>query len=65
MKITSSDSTDWLSDAAQYFAGISVLALALFVSAWMGLWQEQTYQMYGKKWREALFYSVRVKFGLY
>lgn len=28
------------------------------LSAWLGLWQEQTYKRYGKQWREALFYSV-------
>lgn len=42
----------------QYAAGIGILSLALFLSAWLGLWQEQTYKMYGKRWREALFYCV-------
>ena len=55
---SSNDSADWLSDNAQYVAGIALLSVALFFSAWLGLWQEQTYKMYGKKWREALFYSV-------
>ncbi|KAL7425048.1 golgi uridine diphosphate-N-acetylglucosamine transporter [Cryptotrichosporon argae] len=43
-------------DTAQYAAGIALLAGALFLSAWLGIWQEQTYRLYGKKWREALFY---------
>lgn len=50
---------EWLSDTMQYSAGIGLLAAALVVSAWLGLWQEQTYRVYGKQWREALFYSVR------
>jgi UDP-xylose/UDP-N-acetylglucosamine transporter B4 len=49
---------EWLSDSAQYFAGIGLLSLALFLSAWLGLWQEETYKRYGKQWKEALFYSV-------
>jgi UDP-xylose/UDP-N-acetylglucosamine transporter B4 len=53
---------EWLSDTMQYTAGIGLLAAALVVSAWLGLWQEQTYRVYGKQWREALFYSVRQGF---
>ncbi|GFZ49994.1 hypothetical protein JCM24511_07747 [Saitozyma sp. JCM 24511] len=52
-----SSGDEWLSDTMQYTAGIGLLAAALVVSAWLGLWQEQTYRVYGKQWREALFYS--------
>jgi UDP-xylose/UDP-N-acetylglucosamine transporter B4 len=48
----------WLPENVQYAAGIGLLSLALFLSAWLGLWQEKTYKVYGKQWREALFYSV-------
>lgn len=51
-----------LSANLQYFAGIGLLAAALVLSAWLGLWQEQTYKRYGKQWREALFYSVSRSF---
>lgn len=44
--------------AATYFAGIGLLTAALFVSAVMGLYQEQTYGVYGKQhWQEGLFYN--------
>lgn len=49
---------DLLPDNVQYALGIGLLSLALFLSAWLGLWQEKTYKMYGNKWREALFYCV-------
>jgi len=51
----------WLPEHLQYYAGIAVLSVALFLSAWLGLWQEQTYAAYGKKWREALFYCVSLR----
>ncbi|OCF34293.1 hypothetical protein I317_04187 [Kwoniella heveanensis CBS 569] len=41
----------------EYLAGIALLALALFLSALLGLWQEQTYRLYGRQWKEALFYG--------
>ena len=49
---------EWLSDSAQYFAGVALLSTALFLGAWLGLWQEETYRRYGKQWREGLFYCV-------
>jgi len=49
---------EYLSENVQYVAGIALLSLALFLSAWLGLWQEETYKRYGKKWKEALFYTV-------
>lgn len=51
-------STDVLSDALQYVLGIALLGAALVVSAFMGLWQEGTYKVYGAEWREGLFYTV-------
>ncbi|WVQ95982.1 hypothetical protein IAU59_003081 [Kwoniella sp. CBS 9459] len=41
----------------EYIAGVALLALALFLSALLGLWQEQTYKVYGRQWKEALFYG--------
>lgn len=61
-KVSTQESSTWVPDAMQYPAGILLLALALFLSAWLGLWQEQTYKQYGKKWREALFYCVSLCF---
>jgi UDP-xylose/UDP-N-acetylglucosamine transporter B4 len=49
---------EYLSESVQYVAGIGLLSLALFLSAWLGLWQESTYRQYGNQWREALFYNV-------
>ncbi|KAJ9112451.1 hypothetical protein QFC20_002239 [Naganishia adeliensis] len=49
--------TAGLSDGAQYALGIAVLAVALVVSSFMGLWQEGTYKRYGAVWQEGLFYS--------
>ncbi|ORY34799.1 UAA transporter family-domain-containing protein [Naematelia encephala] len=55
--VTATSSEEWLSESAQFVSGIALLSIALFMSAWLGLWQEQTYKKYGKQWREALFYS--------
>ena len=55
---TSATTSIWAVDNLQYFAGIGLLSFALFLSAWLGLVQEKTYELYGKQWREALFYSV-------
>ena len=55
---TSATTSIWAVDNLQYFAGIGLLSFALFLSAWLGLVQEKTYEVYGKQWREALFYSV-------
>lgn len=41
--------------------GIAMLTFALFLSARMGIYQEQIYSKYGKHPREALFYSVRIR----
>lgn len=51
-------STDYMSENVQYIAGISILGLALFMSSCLGIIQEATYEQYGKKWREGLFYTV-------
>lgn len=52
--------SEYLSEKQQYIAGIGLLSLALFLSAWLGIWQERTYRQYGKQWREGLFYSVGI-----
>ena len=42
-----------------FFAvGVCVLTFALFMSARMGIYQEQVYKQYGKHPSEALFYNV-------
>ncbi|WVR08120.1 hypothetical protein IAU60_005166 [Kwoniella sp. DSM 27419] len=55
--VQSKTSPSWLPAEAEYFAGIGLLAIALFLSALLGLWQEHTYSQYGKQWKEALFYG--------
>lgn len=47
-----------LPESVQYVVGIAMLSAALFLSAWLGLWQEKTYRRYGNQWREALFFTV-------
>ncbi|OXC68755.1 hypothetical protein AYX13_02681, partial [Cryptococcus neoformans] len=49
--------TSWMAHERDYLAGIAILAAALFLSALLGLYQEHTYRMYGKQWKEALFYG--------
>lgn len=51
-------STDFLSGNLQYASGILMLAMALFLSSCLGIFQEETYRLHGKKWREGLFYCV-------
>jgi UDP-xylose/UDP-N-acetylglucosamine transporter B4 len=39
-----------------------MLAMALFLSSCLGIFQEETYRLHGKKWREGLFYCVSPQF---
>lgn len=55
---TSTSSSPWSWAAPEYAGGIAVLSLALVLSAFLGLFQEETYRRYGKAWQEGLFYSV-------
>ena len=55
---TMSGSEERLHESVQYVIGIGMLSTALFLSAWLGLWQEKTYRRYGNQWREALFFTV-------
>lgn len=41
--------------------GITLLTVALFISARMGLYQETLYVRYGKHPKEALYYTVSIK----
>lgn len=54
----SAASEERLPESVQYVVGIGMLSMALFLSAWLGLWQEKTYRRYGNQWREALFFTV-------
>lgn len=47
-----------LEDLFWWSLGISLLTIALFVSARMGIYQEVLYSRYGKNAREALYYTV-------
>ncbi|KAI9144301.1 UAA transporter [Paraphysoderma sedebokerense] len=44
-------------DLTEYITGITLLTIALILSCFLGLFQEITYQQYGREWREGLFYS--------
>ncbi|KAI8064782.1 UAA transporter [Gongronella butleri] len=41
----------------EFLTGITLLVVAMVLSAGMGLYQEVTYKAYGKQWREGLFYT--------
>ncbi|ORZ03044.1 UAA transporter [Syncephalastrum racemosum] len=45
------------SDDGDFLIGITLLVVAMVLSACMGLLQEVTYKKYGKQWREGLFYT--------
>jgi hypothetical protein len=34
------------------------MGIALFASAFLGIFQEVTYRDYGREWKEGLFYTV-------
>jgi solute carrier family 35 (UDP-xylose/UDP-N-acetylglucosamine transporter), member B4 len=44
-----------------WMVGISILTFALFLSARMGLYQEEIYAKFGKHPKEALYFSVRIE----
>ncbi|KAI9243426.1 UAA transporter [Sporodiniella umbellata] len=44
-------------NTSEFVIGISLLSIAMVLSAGMGLFQEVTYKKYGKEWREGLFYT--------
>lgn len=45
----------------EFMIGITLLVIAMVLSAGLGLLQEVTYRKYGKQWREGLFYTVRLE----
>lgn len=49
--------TPW-DDFFWWILGISLLTIALFISARMGIYQEVLHSRYGKNAREALYYTV-------
>jgi UDP-xylose/UDP-N-acetylglucosamine transporter B4 len=46
-----------LSDDVLFLTGIGVLLFAAILMALMGLYNEETYRIYGKHWQENVFYS--------
>ncbi|CAO3632256.1 unnamed protein product [Cunninghamella echinulata] len=54
---TNSKSSDDSSTGSEFITGITLLVVAMVLSAGMGLFQEVTYKKYGKQWREGLFYT--------
>ncbi|WVW87021.1 hypothetical protein I302_109077 [Kwoniella bestiolae CBS 10118] len=52
-----SPSYKYIPEHLEYFAGVGLLTVAMIIGAFLGMWQEQTYRIYGKQWREALFYG--------
>ncbi|KAL1935865.1 hypothetical protein VTP01DRAFT_5005 [Rhizomucor pusillus] len=52
----SNDNSDEAS-VSEFLVGITLLVIAMILSAGLGLLQEVTYKKYGKEWREGLFYT--------
>ncbi|CDZ98442.1 udp-n-acetylglucosamine transporter [Phaffia rhodozyma] len=51
-------SAAWQAFDPQYLQGIGILTLALFIGAFLGIWQEKTFKLHGRDcWQESLFYS--------
>lgn len=55
--VVQAPTTPW-DDFFWWILGISLLTIALFVSARMGIYQEVLHSRYGKNAREALYYTV-------
>lgn len=53
-----------LEDFLWWILGISLLTIALFVSARMGIYQEVLHSRYGKNAREALYYTVNILYRI-
>ncbi|KAF7726900.1 golgi uridine diphosphate-N- acetylglucosamine transporter [Apophysomyces ossiformis] len=51
------NSTNDEASTSEFLIGITILVVAMVLSAGMGLFQEVTYKKYGKQWREGLFYT--------
>ncbi|KAI9471301.1 UDP-xylose and UDP-N-acetylglucosamine transporter, partial [Coemansia mojavensis] len=43
--------------ASESLFGIALLSMGVVLAAMLGLYQEQTYNLYGKHWQEGLFYN--------
>nr|ODN95565.1 solute carrier family 35 (UDP-xylose/UDP-N-acetylglucosamine transporter), member B4 [Cryptococcus depauperatus CBS 7855] len=56
-ELTLNTPRSWLGQESEYLAGAGVLFVALVLSALLGLYQEQTFKLYGRQWKEALFYG--------
>ncbi|KAI8329706.1 UAA transporter [Chlamydoabsidia padenii] len=55
--VNNSTSQEDAGSTTDFVTGISLLIIAMVLSAGMGLFQEVTYKKYGKQWREGLFYT--------
>ncbi|KAI9594048.1 UAA transporter [Syncephalis fuscata] len=53
---SSKTSDDNNASYTEWLIGISLLVMAMFFTAGLGLLQEKTYATYGKHWRESMFY---------
>ena len=51
-------SSEWFPFIFAVFSGIFLLVVSLLLAARMGIFQEQTYNKFGKHPSEALFYNV-------
>lgn len=59
------DAAESVSEFATWLAGIGLLTFALFMSARMGIFQEQIYAKHGKHPAEALFYNHALPLPLF
>ncbi|KAI9819514.1 MAG: golgi uridine diphosphate-N- acetylglucosamine transporter [Pycnora praestabilis] len=56
-KVQGKSSSQSITTTQTFLTGLSILLLAQFLSALMGLYIQETYAVYGNHWRENLFYS--------
>ncbi|KAJ1951803.1 golgi uridine diphosphate-N- acetylglucosamine transporter, partial [Dipsacomyces acuminosporus] len=56
-EVPGSQSSDSLFGVHESAIGISLLTCGVFLAAMLGLYQETTYNKYGKHWKEGLFYN--------
>ena len=64
----SSQNSDGSVFAMQYFNGLGILTIAMILSSFLGQYQQNTYEKYGKYWKEGLFYTHAlplIGFGLF
>ena len=63
--VPSVTATSGNSDYVQWLTGILILTAGIVAASFLGLYQEFTYKIYGKAWKEGLFYSHSLALPLF